>query len=51
MHGDKLPWHPELIATNRKQVRSLFFKTDEDVDLRTFNQVFDNALALDEQWK
>ena len=51
MYGNRLPGNDKLIATNRKQVRSLFFKTEENIDLSDFDNVFKDALLLDQGWK
>ena len=45
-YGVRLQPRPQLIATKRKLVRSLFFTWDEDVDQQMLQQVLLEAIAL-----
>lgn len=47
MYGIRLPHRAEFIATDRKQVRSLFFTWEEDVNVALLKAVVKDALAFD----
>ena len=49
MYGQKLPARPEFIVENRKQVCSLFFAWENDVDIELLLAAVKDAVALDDQ--
>ncbi len=47
MYGVHLTQHADFVATNRKQVRSLFFTWEEDIDLNRLFVVVKEAVDFD----
>lgn len=50
MYGHKLPKRPQLIVGKRKQVRSMYFNINADVNLDVLREVLADAIALDDAW-